>query len=214
MIHGPTPTLYADLLVTVDGLAAFHCRRMGLRLVPAFPLESRQSLLRRCGVARPGAGTQRAHARPCLRPALHRRVCVGQAVGRLRRALCALRRAGTLPAPAGTALSLHDAHHRHRRAQRRARERRHAGGRVSDPARRLVFQRERQSHHALCRAAGGGAPALRVVRLLQGVGAAQRRRNSTSATWTARRRSTARSSRKMACCARRSAIPASAGWAR
>ncbi len=45
VIHGPTPTLYADLLVTVDGLAAFHCRRMGLRLVPAFPLESRQSLL-------------------------------------------------------------------------------------------------------------------------------------------------------------------------
>ena len=44
VIHGPTPTLYADLLVTVDGLAAFHCRRMGLRLVPAFPLESRQSL--------------------------------------------------------------------------------------------------------------------------------------------------------------------------
>jgi 3-hydroxymyristoyl/3-hydroxydecanoyl-(acyl carrier protein) dehydratase len=45
VIHGPTPTLYADLLVTVDGLAAFHCRRMGLRLTPAFPLESRQSLL-------------------------------------------------------------------------------------------------------------------------------------------------------------------------
>ncbi len=45
VIHGATPTLYADLLVTVDGLAAFHCRRMGLRLVPAFPLESRQALL-------------------------------------------------------------------------------------------------------------------------------------------------------------------------
>ena len=45
VIHGATPTIYADLLVTVDGLAAFHCRRMGLRLVPAFPLESRQALL-------------------------------------------------------------------------------------------------------------------------------------------------------------------------
>jgi acyl transferase domain-containing protein len=44
VIHGATPTLYADLLVTVDGLAAFHCRRMGLRLAPGFPLESRQSL--------------------------------------------------------------------------------------------------------------------------------------------------------------------------
>jgi len=45
VIHGPTPTLYADLLVTVDGLAAFYCRRMGLCLVPAFPLASRQALL-------------------------------------------------------------------------------------------------------------------------------------------------------------------------
>ncbi len=45
VVDGSTPTLYADLLVTVDGLAAFHCRRMGLRLAPSFPLESRQSLL-------------------------------------------------------------------------------------------------------------------------------------------------------------------------
>jgi acyl transferase domain-containing protein/3-hydroxymyristoyl/3-hydroxydecanoyl-(acyl carrier protein) dehydratase/1-acyl-sn-glycerol-3-phosphate acyltransferase len=35
---GPLPTLYADLLCTVDGLKAFHCRRMGLRLVPDWPL--------------------------------------------------------------------------------------------------------------------------------------------------------------------------------
>ena len=45
VIHGPTPTLLSDPLVTVDGLAAFPCPRMGLRLVAAFPLESRQSLL-------------------------------------------------------------------------------------------------------------------------------------------------------------------------
>jgi 3-hydroxymyristoyl/3-hydroxydecanoyl-(acyl carrier protein) dehydratase len=45
VVDGPIPTLYADLLCTVDGLAAFHCRRMGLRLVPAFPLESRSALL-------------------------------------------------------------------------------------------------------------------------------------------------------------------------
>jgi 3-hydroxymyristoyl/3-hydroxydecanoyl-(acyl carrier protein) dehydratase len=38
-VDGPTPTLYADLLGTVDGLKAFHCRRMALRLVPAWPLE-------------------------------------------------------------------------------------------------------------------------------------------------------------------------------
>ncbi|MBI5547696.1 MAG: polyketide synthase dehydratase domain-containing protein, partial [Deltaproteobacteria bacterium] len=37
---GPTPTLWADLLVSVDGLKAFHCRRMGLRLVPGWPLDS------------------------------------------------------------------------------------------------------------------------------------------------------------------------------
>ena len=42
---GPQPTLYADLLGTVDGLKAFHCRRMGLRLVPDWPLSSRPELL-------------------------------------------------------------------------------------------------------------------------------------------------------------------------
>ncbi len=34
------PTLIADLLVTVDGLKAFHCRRMALRLVPDWPMTS------------------------------------------------------------------------------------------------------------------------------------------------------------------------------
>jgi 3-hydroxymyristoyl/3-hydroxydecanoyl-(acyl carrier protein) dehydratase/1-acyl-sn-glycerol-3-phosphate acyltransferase len=41
---GPTPTIYADLLGTVDGLKAFHARRMGLRLVPDWPLTSRPAL--------------------------------------------------------------------------------------------------------------------------------------------------------------------------
>ena len=36
---GPVPTLHADLLCTVDGLKAFHARRVGLRLVPAWPLD-------------------------------------------------------------------------------------------------------------------------------------------------------------------------------
>lgn len=40
VIEGPTPTLYADLLGTVDGLKAFHARRVGLRLVPDWPLSS------------------------------------------------------------------------------------------------------------------------------------------------------------------------------
>jgi 3-oxoacyl-(acyl-carrier-protein) synthase/3-hydroxymyristoyl/3-hydroxydecanoyl-(acyl carrier protein) dehydratase/1-acyl-sn-glycerol-3-phosphate acyltransferase len=40
IVDGPTPTLYADLLCTVDGLKAFHCRRMALRLVPDWPLDT------------------------------------------------------------------------------------------------------------------------------------------------------------------------------
>jgi acyl transferase domain-containing protein/3-hydroxymyristoyl/3-hydroxydecanoyl-(acyl carrier protein) dehydratase len=36
---GPEPVLFADLLCTVDGLKAFHCRRMGLRLTPGHPLD-------------------------------------------------------------------------------------------------------------------------------------------------------------------------------
>ena len=36
--EGPEPTLVADLLCTVDGLKAFHCGRMALRLAPDFPL--------------------------------------------------------------------------------------------------------------------------------------------------------------------------------
>jgi acyl transferase domain-containing protein/3-hydroxymyristoyl/3-hydroxydecanoyl-(acyl carrier protein) dehydratase len=40
VVGGETPTLYADLLCTVDGLKAFHCRRMALRLVPDWPLIS------------------------------------------------------------------------------------------------------------------------------------------------------------------------------
>ncbi|MEC9071117.1 MAG: 3-hydroxyacyl-[acyl-carrier-protein] dehydratase FabA, partial [Myxococcota bacterium] len=42
---GEVPTLYADLLCTVDGLKAFHCRRMGLQLVPGWPLDSMPELL-------------------------------------------------------------------------------------------------------------------------------------------------------------------------
>jgi len=42
---GPLPTVYADLLGTVDGLKAFHARRVGLRLVPDWPLSSHPELL-------------------------------------------------------------------------------------------------------------------------------------------------------------------------
>jgi 3-hydroxymyristoyl/3-hydroxydecanoyl-(acyl carrier protein) dehydratase/1-acyl-sn-glycerol-3-phosphate acyltransferase len=42
---GPVPILYADLLCTVDGLGAFHARRMGIRLVPDWPMEGRTRLI-------------------------------------------------------------------------------------------------------------------------------------------------------------------------
>jgi 3-hydroxymyristoyl/3-hydroxydecanoyl-(acyl carrier protein) dehydratase len=39
IVDGPCPMLYADLLGTVDGLKAFHCKRMGIKLVPAWPMD-------------------------------------------------------------------------------------------------------------------------------------------------------------------------------
>lgn len=42
---GPEPTLWADVLCTVDGLKAFHARRIGLRLVPDWPMTSQPELL-------------------------------------------------------------------------------------------------------------------------------------------------------------------------
>ena len=39
VIDGPEPKLFVDLLCTIDGLKAFHCRRMGLELTPGCPLD-------------------------------------------------------------------------------------------------------------------------------------------------------------------------------
>jgi 3-hydroxymyristoyl/3-hydroxydecanoyl-(acyl carrier protein) dehydratase len=39
VLSAPMPTVFADLLCTVDGVKAFHARRVGLRLVPDWPLE-------------------------------------------------------------------------------------------------------------------------------------------------------------------------------
>ncbi|MEU8528853.1 beta-ketoacyl synthase N-terminal-like domain-containing protein, partial [Streptomyces sp. NPDC048629] len=41
---GPEPTLVADVLCTVDGVKAFHAGRVGLRLVPDWPLDHWRSL--------------------------------------------------------------------------------------------------------------------------------------------------------------------------
>lgn len=45
IIAGPEPTIYADLLCSVDGLKAFHAKRVGLRLVPDWPLNTWTELL-------------------------------------------------------------------------------------------------------------------------------------------------------------------------
>ena len=54
LLAGPEPTLFADILCTVDGLKAFHCRRIGLRLVPglAAGFSSRPARRHRRGAAR------------------------------------------------------------------------------------------------------------------------------------------------------------------
>ncbi|MBN2497685.1 MAG: polyketide synthase dehydratase domain-containing protein [Deltaproteobacteria bacterium] len=55
-VSGPVPTLHADLLCTVDGLKAFHARRVGLQLVPDWPLSSRHELVAEAEAdARPAA---------------------------------------------------------------------------------------------------------------------------------------------------------------
>ncbi len=56
VIGGPQPTLYADVLCTVDGLKAFHCRRLGVRLVPDWPLEERRAELLAAAEPRTVAG--------------------------------------------------------------------------------------------------------------------------------------------------------------
>jgi 3-oxoacyl-(acyl-carrier-protein) synthase/3-hydroxymyristoyl/3-hydroxydecanoyl-(acyl carrier protein) dehydratase/1-acyl-sn-glycerol-3-phosphate acyltransferase len=41
---GPHPTVYADVLCTVDGLKAFHARRVGVQLRPDWPITSKAEL--------------------------------------------------------------------------------------------------------------------------------------------------------------------------
>ena len=42
IIDGPEPTIVADIMCTVDGLKAFHCRRMAIKLTPDHPLSDRE----------------------------------------------------------------------------------------------------------------------------------------------------------------------------
>jgi acyl transferase domain-containing protein/3-hydroxymyristoyl/3-hydroxydecanoyl-(acyl carrier protein) dehydratase/1-acyl-sn-glycerol-3-phosphate acyltransferase len=54
-VAGPIPTLYADLLCTFDGLKGFHARRVGLQLVPDWPLSRWDHLLSTTPDPRPSA---------------------------------------------------------------------------------------------------------------------------------------------------------------
>jgi len=54
-IDGQEPVLYADVLGTVDGLKAFHGRRIGLKLVPGDPLDAPGGLDNWAGERKPVA---------------------------------------------------------------------------------------------------------------------------------------------------------------
>lgn len=45
-ISGPVPAIYAAVLVTADGLRLFHCRRLGIRLIPDWPLSMKVPLVK------------------------------------------------------------------------------------------------------------------------------------------------------------------------
>jgi acyl transferase domain-containing protein/3-hydroxymyristoyl/3-hydroxydecanoyl-(acyl carrier protein) dehydratase len=45
IIEGPFPTVYAHVLTTVDGNRAFLCEKIGLRLVPDYPISTMRHLL-------------------------------------------------------------------------------------------------------------------------------------------------------------------------
>ena len=45
VIDRPYPTIYADILATCDGLKILHIRRLGVRLVPDWPLDCRPEIL-------------------------------------------------------------------------------------------------------------------------------------------------------------------------
>ena len=98
LIAGPEPTLYADILCTVDGLKAFHCRRMGLRLVPGWPLDSKRELLDGIVEERPAAseGDLRFDGRSLLACAWGR---PSEAFGPAYRAFDGVRRLARLPGP-------------------------------------------------------------------------------------------------------------------
>ena len=155
---GTTPRLRADMMCSVDGRKAFHGQCIGLELVPAWPLESRQRLLPATSsvdIAREGdfAFDERsmvacAWGRPSDAFGPHYRQFDG---------------ARTRTAPARLSLSLYFPHPQCERAPSGDGSRRQGRGGIRGAARRLVFRREQSGHHALPGATGGRVAALRLA---------------------------------------------------
>ena len=165
---GRCPTLYADLLCTVDGLKAFHARRVGLRLVPDWPLEHWRA-------ARPDATQSTGAPRRCARSAgwsatssrsrsrrrrlrVRLRVAARLRVGPALRAFGPMyarfdgtRRVARLPGPPYHFMSPRHAHRRRASAPCG----RAAASRSSTtcPSDAWYFERERRRHDAVLRAA-------------------------------------------------------------
>ena len=95
---GPVPMLYADLLGTVDGVKALHARRVGLRLVPGWPLDEGSPLLQGAVDAGPVAriGDLALDFRSLLACAIGR---PSEAFGPAYRRFDGLERVARLPAP-------------------------------------------------------------------------------------------------------------------
>ena len=165
LIDGPTPTLYADLLGTVDGLKAFHCRRMGLRLVHAYPMDAGRLAVTVPAEARPSAraGDFVFGPRSLLACAWGR---PSEAFGPLYAPFDAGPRVPRLPGPP---VPLHVERGRGLRRRRGIGGRQHRGRRVRRAKGRLVLRRERIAAHAVRRAAGGGAAALRLAGVVRRV---------------------------------------------
>ena len=173
--HASTPTCSC----TVDGLKAFHARRVGLRLVPDWPLDT--------GAARPHATLDGAPAAAPLggcghvEPSRSRRSTASASTTRrcspapgasppTRSARCTRRFDGTAPrrAPARAAVPLHDPRHADRRRRSAACK---PGARVEVeydvPPTPGTSSENGAAHDAVLRAARGRAAALRLARALR-----------------------------------------------
>ena len=173
VVDGPTPTVYADLLCTVDGLKVFHAVGSALRLVPDWPLEQSSS---QPGLLVDPRGTGGARSRASVWATVPARLCVGSAQRGLRARLRVFdnhRRVARLPGPP---------YHFMTRVERDRGRRRLDAGRArvevayDVPADAWYFERERLSQHALGRPARGRPAALWLARVLRRLRAHQRSR--------------------------------------